>query len=160
MKSTAPPPSINFFTAIAILPENPGAPATFTLVSTPPSYLSICDPSIIYKVVKEGDNTPQEKGLTEITAPTSEIKPTTDLADKFYPNPVSQTAYYEVEMPETSEGNIQVVDIQGRLLSQKDLQQGANKVEFDLSEMPNGMYFYKVMVDKKISKTGKFVVQH
>jgi hypothetical protein len=148
-----------------------GCPFTVSTMSSTntaglPNYPNVCIPPIPFKVVANTGNSIKKLDqiqLIENQTITSNViieTPKPILADKFYPNPVSQTAYYEVEMPETSEGNIQVLDIQGRLLSQKDLQHGANKVEFDLSEMPNGMYFYKVMVDEKVSKTGKFVVQH
>ncbi len=79
---------------------------------------------------------------------------------QLYPNPATDLLHADVLLDETiNNSQILIFDLAGKVLSQKDLTGGYNKVEFDLSEMPNGMYIYKVMSDKNILKTGKFVVQ-
>jgi hypothetical protein len=85
-------------------------------------------------------------------------KPNT--TDKLYPNPATDRITYETELADNQTATMQLFDLAGRQLSQKELISGYNKVDFDLNDIANGMYLYKVISDGKTLKAGKFVVQH
>ncbi len=64
---------------------------------------------------------------------------------KLYPNPAHEHIVVEIMSKRKKESAIDVYDACGQLLlsEKRDLPQGASEVEFDLSNLPAGMYFVK-----------------
>ncbi|MFN0036020.1 MAG: T9SS type A sorting domain-containing protein, partial [Saprospiraceae bacterium] len=77
-----------------------------------------------------------------------------------YPNPA--TDQLTVEVPVEAEGKVSVsiLDVAGKttLAQQKTLAKGENRFTFDVSNLPNGVYFVQVR-NGEIAKTRKLVVQ-
>lgn len=77
-----------------------------------------------------------------------------------FPNPA--TEHLTVEVPMESDGNVSVtiLDPSGKaaLTQQQMLTKGENQFSFDLSKLPNGVYFVQVR-NGEIAKTRKLVVQ-
>lgn len=64
-----------------------------------------------------------------------------------YPNPFSSTTTLEFNLSETKNVSISITDVMGRIvktIQTKYLQQGNNKIEINLSELTNGIYFCKI----------------
>jgi hypothetical protein len=77
----------------------------------------------------------------------------------FYPNPVSDILYVDVENKTSASYNIRLYDSQGKMVRQTKATGGT--VEFSVSNLPNGVYFLNIY-DESISKpeTHKIIVKH
>jgi hypothetical protein len=84
-------------------------------------------------------------------------------ADEFllvYPNPVSETAYIDVEMPTHGDITLQVFNIRGALVATQNFQNkatGKHTVQLDARGLANGQYFVHVAAGG-FEGVGKFVV--
>jgi len=72
-----------------------------------------------------------------------------------YPNPSSDIFYFEILENDIKNGNICLYDINGQLKLQKELN-GVGSIELNASELCNGIYFYKLIIDKTVY-TGKIL---
>jgi len=64
-----------------------------------------------------------------------------------YPNPVSSSAILFFNLEKSSEASVSIVDVTGREVKNietKNFPAGKNKITFDLSQLPNGIYFCKI----------------
>lgn len=75
-----------------------------------------------------------------------------------YPNPVVDKATFQLTIPENSTAALEIFDLTGKKRYQQEIG-NTPQVEVDCSNYINGIYFYKILIDNKINKTGKFVVQ-
>ncbi len=84
------------------------------------------------------------------------------LALKVFPNPTSADLNLSFELQESTEVNISIMDISGRIISnivQGQLAAGQHTFSKDIStQIPNGMYFISLQTDQGIM-TQKFIVQ-
>ena len=79
---------------------------------------------------------------------------------RLYPNPASNRASLEFSTPDLSDVNIELIDINGRLLS--SLHQGkssSNTISFDTKSLPNGSYIVRLSNDQ-FKKELKLNVAH
>ena len=70
-----------------------------------------------------------------------------------YPNPFNPVTRISYSIPENAFTTLKVYDILGneiRTLVNRELQAGSYEVEFDGSDLPSGVYIYKLI-------SGKFV---
>lgn len=79
------------------------------------------------------------------------------LSSKFYPNPVKDDIYIKTENLKYDYGVLEIVDIQGKLKTQKLI--GENKlIKIDVSSFADGMYFYTIKNEKgEIMVSEKFI---
>lgn len=79
------------------------------------------------------------------------------LSSKFYPNPVKDDIYIKTENLKYDYGVLEIVDIQGRLKTQKLI--GENKlIKVDVSSFSDGMYFYTIKNEKgEVMVSEKFI---
>jgi hypothetical protein len=70
---------------------------------------------------------------------------------KASPNPVKGPAKFHFYLPESAEIKLQIADVQGNILNaikKENLPEGLNEFSFNLSELPEGIYFVSVETDK------------
>jgi len=81
----------------------------------------------------------------------NEISATADNLS-FYPVPFSTVTTMEVFADDDNVANISIYDLLGRTIMEKkvSLLEGENKVPFDFSSYPEGMYMSKVVMDGKV----------
>lgn len=65
---------------------------------------------------------------------------------RIYPNPANQQLFVEIAA-QNAKGNIQIIGIDGRILSQQEIKGADNKL--DLSSISNGLYFLNVITEQK-----------
>lgn len=80
---------------------------------------------------------------------------------KLSPNPVHDEIMVDLELNETSNYALSVVDVMGRTLltNEKRFERGLNSIPISLGHLPNGIYFLKISSESS-SLTKKIVVQH
>jgi len=100
------------------------------------------------------------KKFTPLITTNVEDHPIVDVGDisvGHYPNPFVNNTYVWFDLPETSEVDIQIVDILGRMAFSTLIahNSGANQFhQIDTSGWPAGVYLYRVVIT---SETGQFV---
>lgn len=77
-----------------------------------------------------------------------------------YPNPASNVLNFAVELGQNNSASIQVVDMLGKKVLAKRINNNTEKVSFNVSDLNEGVYFYSLNVDGKIIETKKIVVKH
>ncbi|MEQ1798606.1 MAG: T9SS type A sorting domain-containing protein, partial [Lacibacter sp.] len=81
------------------------------------------------------------------------------LVYKIFPNPFTSTVSVEFSLADTKDIAISIIDLSGRTvltIPKNKVWQGVNKISFDLSELPNGIYFLTIK-SKKGLQTVKLV---
>jgi hypothetical protein len=76
-----------------------------------------------------------------------------------YPNPVKSSATLQISAASRSRVDITVTDVTGRLLQQQlsELIAGVNQVDLNFATLSAGTYFIKVVSDKGVEQSLKFV---
>jgi hypothetical protein len=90
----------------------------------------------------------------EINTPSKEIYE--NLAFTISPNPTNQILLINANENKNLNGMIQIVDVLGNIIRSEKIN---NLREIEVSNLPNGIYFLKIQVDKSIG-VKKFIVQH
>jgi Secretion system C-terminal sorting domain len=90
----------------------------------------------------------------DISLPAEEIQE--NLAFSISPNPTNQTLYVHIEAQNDLKSSIQILDVLGNILQQKDNEYGDLK-QIDVSNFASGVYFLKVQNGSKAG-VKKFVV--
>ena len=75
-----------------------------------------------------------------------------------YPNPANTIAYYEIELENSQTGFVQLFDVLGNLVATQKLSSGMNKAEFDLNNLSNGIYAYKVVINGEYKTSNKLII--
>ena len=103
-------------------------------------------------VMEMNCGTPQPAPITQSLS----VAKTVSIHD-VYPNPAMDNITIRIITPEEKSSLFNVYDGRGQLLlsEKRDLPQGASEVEFDLSDLPAGMYFVK---EAGASKYYNFVI--
>ena len=71
-----------------------------------------------------------------------------------YPNPFNPTTYIKYKLPELSSVSLIIFNLQGqkvRTLRENDLEIGLQTVELNASNLPSGIYFYKLAAQSRSS---------
>lgn len=76
------------------------------------------------------------------------------------PNPFSEKTTIFFQLKEQGEGTIKVINTEGKVVRKISFNKptGLHNVEFDMSELPIGVYFYTLMINGKRTDTKKMVV--
>jgi hypothetical protein len=77
---------------------------------------------------------------------------------RLYPNPAKATVFYEIKLEADETGFIQIFDLPGHLIAEKILNSGDNKIEFDLQDLENGIYIYKVNLNGELKVSDKLII--
>jgi len=77
-----------------------------------------------------------------------------------YPNPAVHTVNFDYNMPATvTSAKVSIVNLLGSVVKETVVEPNANKLSMDISELEDGIYFYNVIVNGKIYKTKKLIIQ-
>ena len=92
----------------------------------------------------------------EFTTAASEIKGISDV--KIFPNPFSD--FFTIDLNVKTKGQLDLLDVNGKIVVSKKLNVGAHLLEFDLRGIPAGSYFLywkgedgKIQILEKLVKT-------
>ena len=80
-----------------------------------------------------------------------------NIQTKLYPNPTNNKSYLEIEGL-TSEADVLVYDMVGRVIQKHRLNKGTTELDIDLSGYAKGVYSIRIMNDR-INQTKKLIVQ-
>lgn len=76
-----------------------------------------------------------------------------------YPNPNKGTMNFQYSITEAVSGELFIYDLSGREVAKYKLQQGAgNQFQISETELNNGVYFYKMIIDGEIKASDKIVI--
>lgn len=76
-----------------------------------------------------------------------------------YPNPVAEKVFFDIFSAESTTGSLQIIDLAGNQVAQLPniaLQVGSNQLDFDCSNLPEGVYLCR-FTDGKQQFSGKFI---
>ena len=79
---------------------------------------------------------------------------------KLYPNPVKNGCTLSYFLDDCQTGSLQLFNILGSKIIDKKLTTDIFDLDLDLSFIPNGLYFYRIIVDGNIIITDKLIVDH
>ncbi len=112
-----------------------------------------------------GTNTGKLFKISELINPIGIYQITTEIPKSYslsqnYPNPFNPVTKIKFEVPKSGNVRLSVYDALGkeiRLLVNESLQAGVYETDFDATDMPSGIYFYR-MSSGNFSETKKMVV--
>jgi hypothetical protein len=79
------------------------------------------------------------------------------LTATIYPNPANTQATLQINGL-NQDAKIVISDLQGRILSQDQINAGTNRYTINVSEMASGVYYIRIVTDNVIS-TQKLIVE-
>jgi hypothetical protein len=78
---------------------------------------------------------------------------------KLFPNPNGGTMNFIYSLKETSQGEMIIFDLTGKVVANYQLASGLdNQILINESSLSNGVYFYKVIIDSEIKVSDKIVI--
>ncbi len=86
---------------------------------------------------------------------TVNVNVVTCLGIVVFPNPISWMATISYDLDVDSESYLQISDINGRLLKEYRLDPNSDRMEIDMGNMDNGLYFFNVFVDGRLFESVK-----
>ncbi len=84
--------------------------------------------------------------------------PDDGLEVKVYPNPASSWLSFEYELNPEANAQIEIFDMDGRLVQNITLQQQAKQVILDIRNWKQGTYLYRIVSGEGKLNSGKFMV--
>jgi len=105
--------------------------------------------------VNKNGETAEEEGIID----QSKLNELNQIGVKIYPNPASTqlTVDYSLRPNETAE--LVLNDLLGREFLRTSLKSENNVVSISISHLPRGIYLYKYIVNGKVNKTNKLILQ-
>ena len=76
-----------------------------------------------------------------------------------YPNPATNRVNFDYKLNSNSNATISIVNLLGSVVKRVNLNPASNKISIDVSDLPQGVYFYSIDVDGKVYKTQKLIVK-
>ena len=75
-----------------------------------------------------------------------------------YPNPANNTVSFDYEMQNANSAAVAIYNMMGQEVVRQDLNLGSSRVDINVSDLNEGVYFYSLIVNNQTVKTNKFVV--
>ena len=101
--------------------------------------------------------TPSAHSMTPFTQSDGESSIYNDL--KLFPNPNDGTMNFIYSLKETSQGEMVIYDLTGKVVAKYSLATGLdNQILINETKLSNGVYFYKVIIDSEIKVSDKIVI--
>ena len=75
-----------------------------------------------------------------------------------YPNPANNTVSFDYEMQNANSAAVAIYNMMGQEVVRQDLNLGNSRVDINVSDLNEGVYFYSLIVNNQTVKTNKFVV--
>ena len=82
--------------------------------------------------------------------------PTMNQEISVYPNPANDYIIFHRQYETSSLGKLEIYDLTGKMMMQRTLDQTNQRI--DISNLPEGLYFYKLKSDHSILHSGKIVI--
>ncbi|MGL4598868.1 MAG: T9SS type A sorting domain-containing protein [Bacteroidia bacterium] len=92
--------------------------------------------------------------------PDAEEEESTISFSALYPNPGTGIFYLDGVVDEIQKASIQISDMSGRLVYEQQLTAGTTKQSIDLSNLPNGVYLYSLIVNGERQQTDRLILTH
>jgi len=83
---------------------------------------------------------------------------TEDLTFKLFPNPAYSVVNLQLSAGNQHASSIEIFDVSGRKLLEKNISAGTENIGFDISHLPSSVYFCRLNTDNK-SVTKKVIIQ-
>jgi hypothetical protein len=120
-----------------------------------------CDPFVFIDTIRCYEDS--KVGLIKFVAgDCDKISSTKQLSDNqeitSFPNPVNRQLSLDLGNYDFSEGVVRFFTLQGQEVGVFPFVAGSSTQHFDVESLREGAYFWQVDLDKKIRKTGKFIV--
>lgn len=77
-----------------------------------------------------------------------------------FPNPANNNVSINYNISNKSNASIKIHNVYGKLEKQLSLLDTKGVINFDVSDLPSGIYFYSLSLDGKIVKTNKLIIVH
>jgi hypothetical protein len=78
-----------------------------------------------------------------------------------YPNPADKKVFFDVRSIQPgTDAKIIIRNLLGEIVKEKKILEKSRSVNFNISELTEGLYVYSLMVNEKITATRKLVVRH
>ena len=82
-----------------------------------------------------------------------------DVFSNAYPNPANSTVSFDYNMPfDVNSASVAIYNMMGQEVVRQDLNLGGSRVDFNVSDLNEGVYFYSLIINNQTVKTNKFVV--
>lgn len=75
-----------------------------------------------------------------------------------FPNPAKNEVYCNIELLNEAKGIVDLYDIIGNKIESKSISSGENKIVFDIQQLADGLYFFKIIIEDNLYTTKKLVV--
>ncbi len=99
--------------------------------------------------------------LTPMNCYTSVVEIESASSGRIYPNPAGEKVFVEIDLKKTSEVNLQVFDMTGRKVADRNYQldAGSRQIQLNIATLQAGSYVLKAFVNGELLTTGKLQVQ-
>lgn len=74
-----------------------------------------------------------------------------------YPNPSKEDVNVSIQVDNGKTAQFVIHDYTGKMISDHQLSNGNSQI--DISQLPSSIYFYKIIVDGKVKKSDKLIIQ-
>ena len=82
-----------------------------------------------------------------------------DVFSNAYPNPASSVVSFDYNMPfNVNSASVAIFNMMGQEVVRQNLNLGGSRVDLNVSDLNEGVYFYSLIVNNETVKTNKFVV--
>ncbi|MFZ4544653.1 MAG: T9SS type A sorting domain-containing protein, partial [Saprospiraceae bacterium] len=87
------------------------------------------------------------------------VQETKTIAGELYPNPTTHIINWNVSSDKIRDGIISITDINGKVIRQwkEQIMKGVQKMTFDISNLPSGVYLIRLNYDSRDQFVKKFV---
>ena len=76
-----------------------------------------------------------------------------------YPNPANNTVSFNYNLPyDVQSASVSIYNMMGQEVINQNLNIGGSRVDFNVSDLTEGVYFYSLIINNQTVKTNKFVV--
>lgn len=96
------------------------------------------------------------KGIITVQNPTNIIVNEFDNNFSFYPNPVKAELFYNLNVPETQETYLRILNNTGQEVMGMEVKNGANHI--DLTKLNSGLYYVILISDRKQIYRSKIIL--
>lgn len=84
----------------------------------------------------------------------------TDVFSNAYPNPASNIVSFDYDLPSNVENaQVTIYNMMGQEVIRQDINGNAGKLDINISDLSEGVYFYSLIINNKTQRTNKLVIK-
>lgn len=95
-----------------------------------------------------------------VISSTAGIETSDQLVLNLFPNPASESVYFDFSTLSGTPKNLSISDLSGKILYQVTLTGDTKQVEIPVNDWSNGTYWYRISTGNEIPYTGRISVSH